>query len=70
MRESIVKSRFKTKPAFLSPTAGKVLTLANNHVSLEVEPSPVEPSEKTPALADTRLQPPEEDEPAQLCAHS
>ena len=53
MRESIFKSRFRTKPAFLSPIAGKVLTLANNHVSLEVDPSPLEPSDKTPALADT-----------------
>lgn len=37
----------------LSPTAHKVLNLANNLVSLEVDPFPVKPSAKTPALART-----------------
>lgn len=33
--------------------ACKVLNLAHNHLSFGVDPSPVEPSDKTPALTDT-----------------
>lgn len=39
-----------------SPTALKELTLTKNNVSLEADPSPVEPSDETPALAaDTQM---------------
>ena len=37
----------------LSPTACKVLNLGNNHVGFGADPSPAEPSDKTPALTDT-----------------
>lgn len=40
----------------LSVTACKELSPANNHLSLEGDPSPVEPSDEIPAPVDTLLQ--------------
>ena len=37
----------------LSPTACKELIPDSNYVSMEGDPSPVEPSDETPALANT-----------------
>lgn len=50
--------------------ACKVLNLAHNHVSFGVDPSPVEPSDKTPALTDTWWQSAEVEDPTKLCPNS
>lgn len=39
----------------LNPTTPKELNDTHNHVNLEVNPPPVKPSNKTPALADTLI---------------
>lgn len=47
----MVSGQQLTRNEALSPAALEELNLANNHVSLEVDPAPVEPSDETPALA-------------------